>query len=435
MRIFRPTYSSFKRVPETGAPSPSYVLVSCALAALLATGGFRVGLLDIPSAYAEEATEESTSAQDESESTDETEAPVTGSNPDTSVPDEIDPLTKEVERTSQEYDAANERLAQIEAQIEENEAALATMREDLPEQQERAASAYRAQYELQQESPNIIALFLGSQSLQDFIRNFVYLDHIQAHNAAEIERLQNLKEDLEATQASLDAAREEAATEKESAETALKAAQEAREERQRRAREEAARQAAEAAELAAKAEAAREAAEREAAKQAEEANADKDGDEDSDEDTYDPTQDENYIAPPTETLEPPTADGADWSMGKDAFIAEWGARIDAYLAGSPLSGYGTTFAQAAWNYGVDPRWSPAISNTESSKGAYCFEPYNAWGWGGGNGWTSWEQAIDAHVRGLAAGYGYTITIANAQKYCPPNWEKWYINTSNQMALI
>ncbi len=56
------------------------------------------------------------------------------------------------------------------------------------------------------------------------------------------------------------------------------------------------------------------------------------------------------------------------------------ARIDAYLAGSPLEGQGVTFATAAWNNGVDPRWSPAISNTESSKGLYCSGSCNAWGW-------------------------------------------------------
>ena len=68
-------------------------------------------------------------------------------------------------------------------------------------------------------------------------------------------------------------------------------------------------------------------------------------------------------------------------MGKAAFIEEWTARIDAYLAGSPLAGYGSVFAEAAWEYSIDPRWSPAISNTESSKGRICFLPHNAWGWG------------------------------------------------------
>lgn len=124
----------------------------------------------------------------------------------------------------------------------------------------------------------------------------------------------------------------------------------------------------------------------------------------------------------------------DWSVGKEAFMAEWSTRIDNYLAGSELEGYGSVFAEAAWDNGVDPRWSPAISNTESGKGAVCFRPCNAWGWGD-SGWGDWDSAIRAHVAGLAAGYGYSITVAAAQAYCPPNWEEWYSNTLGQMALI
>ena len=124
----------------------------------------------------------------------------------------------------------------------------------------------------------------------------------------------------------------------------------------------------------------------------------------------------------------------DWSIGKDAFIAEWTERINAYLAGFPLEGYGACFAEAAWKYGVDPRWSPAISNTESTRGTNCFRYCNAWGWGQ-SGWPDWETAIDAHVRGLSLGYGYTISLSNAQKYCPPTYESWYANTLSFMKEI
>lgn len=124
----------------------------------------------------------------------------------------------------------------------------------------------------------------------------------------------------------------------------------------------------------------------------------------------------------------------DWEVGKDEFIEEWTGRIDAYLAGSPLAGKGAAFAAAAWEYGVDPRWSPAISNTESSKGANCFASYNAWGWGK-SGWSSWDEAIDAHVAGLAKNYGYTISYANAKKYCPPNYDNWFKNTLSEMKKI
>ena len=103
-----------------------------------------------------------------------------------------------------------------------------------------------------------------------------------------------------------------------------------------------------------------------------------------------------------------TPGSIDWETPRSKFIGKWAPRINNYLAGSPLAGTGEIFAEAAWDNGVDPRWSPAISNTESSKGQFCFKPHNAWGWGS-NSWGSWEEAIRAHVAGLARGYGHTIT--------------------------
>lgn len=129
-----------------------------------------------------------------------------------------------------------------------------------------------------------------------------------------------------------------------------------------------------------------------------------------------------------------TLSDVDWSVGEDAFVAEWTQRIDAYLAGSPLAGTGSVFAQAAWDNGVDPRFSPAISNTESTKGSHCFLPYNAWGWGNSS-WSNWTEAINAHVAGLASGYGYSLTLAAAQKYCPPTYQHWFDVTLAQMKLI
>ena len=124
----------------------------------------------------------------------------------------------------------------------------------------------------------------------------------------------------------------------------------------------------------------------------------------------------------------------DWECGKEAFLAEWTPRIDAYLAGSNLAGYGSVFAEAAWENGVDPRWSPAISNTESGKGSHCFLPHNAWGWGQSS-WSNWEDAINGHIAGLAKAYGYSITYGCAEVYCPPNTANWYANTLSQMEII
>lgn len=132
--------------------------------------------------------------------------------------------------------------------------------------------------------------------------------------------------------------------------------------------------------------------------------------------------------------EDPDAYSAPLIDERRAFVSEWAPRIDAYLAGSPLAGHGETFAEAAYEYGVDPRWSPAISCIESSKGAACFRSHNAWGWGNAS-WGSWEEAIWAHVAGLAAGYGSTNSISAAAKYCPPNYQSWYANVESEMSRI
>ena len=128
----------------------------------------------------------------------------------------------------------------------------------------------------------------------------------------------------------------------------------------------------------------------------------------------------------------PLAD-VDWSIGREAFIATWTERINAYLKGSNLAGYGELFATTAWEKGIDPRWSPAISNTESTKGKHCFKYHNAWGWGQSS-WSSWDQAIVAHVTGLSEVYGYTISYSFARKYCPTN-EDWFDKTLAQMRQI
>lgn len=124
----------------------------------------------------------------------------------------------------------------------------------------------------------------------------------------------------------------------------------------------------------------------------------------------------------------------DFSCGREEFVTRWTSRINEYLSGSPLAGYGSVFAEAAWQYGVDPRWSPAIANTESTKGRNCFAAHNAWGWTGGS-WSNWAAAINAHVAGLSEIYGYTISRQNAERYCPPNATNWYYDTLSEMQSI
>ncbi len=310
-------------------------------------------------------------------------------------------LDDAVTQTTAAYEQAQSELAEIESRIEENEARLAELEEQLPAQQDVTAAAISAHYKLQQDSQSLLVLLLSSESFSDFISVLFYLDVITARNTQAIDNLLAMEEELTSLQEELETDRAEAEAKVVEAQEALQAAQDAV----------AAQAAAEEAEAQAALEAALEAAQQQ---------------------TSSTTASGNTFT--VEVPESSTPDAVEWSSDKETFVAEWTARIDAYLAGSPLAGYGATFAEAAWDYGVDPRWSPAIACIESSKGLYCFASHNAWGWGSAS-WPDWETAIREHVAGLASGYGYTITVAAAQKYCPPNWEHWYASVLSEMERI
>ena len=283
----------------------------------------------------------------------------------------------------------------------------------LPEQQQRSDQAARDLYKIEQDRYSVVEMLLSSQSLDDFIRQADYLHDITRNNVAEINRANQLKAQAESAQAEVAKKRDLANERLNVAREQLQAAQEVRIER---AAEGVAKAQAEAGELGGKKSVGR--------------------------DGFGKKQPENYTEAATTSKSALDA-GADWSQTKEEFVAEWAPRIDAYLAGSPLYGQGENFAKSAWKYCIDPRWSAAISNTESSKGAVCIRPHNAWGWGAADSdpynlaaeWGSWEEAIDAHARGLANGYGYTITMSGAKAYCPYTWQSWYNKTLDQMSQI
>ncbi len=377
------------------------------------------------------------------------EAPDTQSSPVTDA--EPSELQQRVESTAAAYNEAVEKREAAEQQVAECEQRIAELEEELPAAQDRAADAIYATYRFHQSTDSFLELLLSSDGLTDFISTLAYLNSVSEYNVSQIEELNELTRELEAERATLETTLAEAQAEEEAAETALAEAQAAREEARRVAAEKAAQeQAALAAQAAAAASQTSSATSQDATSgDGQEAAADQggvSGDETAGGgDAADATvPDENG----GETVDPDpvvpddsgensggdTADEVDWNSDRAAFIDEWGARIDAYLSWSTLAGYGRVFAAAAWDYGVDPRWSPAISFVESTCGAYCFLPHNAWGWGSVS-WDSWEEAIYAHVAGLARGYGYTLTYEAACTYCPPNADYWYWTVLEQMESI
>ncbi|MEG2260364.1 MAG: hypothetical protein RSB68_01600 [Raoultibacter sp.] len=310
-------------------------------------------------------------------------------------------LQAAVEATALAYDEATKKVESLQTKIDENEARIAELQGKMPEQQEKSDNAMKTLYKFHQGGFSLVNMLMNTGTLSEFLTTIEYLNLIQESNLNEMGRIQAMQDELEATQQSLTATKMGADAQKAEAEKALVSAQEARE----------------AAHQKALAEAAAQKAQVEAAMQAA-IQAAKDAETKAD-------------VPAAST---PGPSDVNWNSDKVTFVNEWTGRIDNYLAGSPLAGQGKTFAASAWDYGVDPRWSPAISNTESSKGRHCFRSHNAWGWGQID-WNSWEEAIDAHVRGLARGYGYTISYAAALKYCPPNADHWYTSTLAQMEMI
>ncbi len=330
-----------------------------------------------------------------------------------------DELGGKVNEAAEAYAKAIANVEVLDGSIAENEARIAEVEAEIPEQRARSASAIRALYKMSQNGNGLLELIVSSDDFNSFISTITYLNAIEQKNTEEARKLVDLQNDLTYARAQLQDQREEAEEQRAAADDALKQAEALRQEAvklaARKAAEEAAREQARALAGSADTQALADAVRNSAPQNQPKAQQ---------------PQEEQPSAPSTA----PDPNAPEQGGDRAEFVEEWTQRIDEYLAGSPLEGYGYAFAEAAYDYGVDPRWSPAISNTESSKGRHCFLPYNAWGWSQ-TSWPDWDTAIRAHIAGLSAGYGYTISEANAQKYCPPTWQDWYAATLSEMAKI
>ena len=279
-----------------------------------------------------------------------------------------------IEALTDAYETATDRAAEASARAAESEKKITALETKVETQQERTDTAVRDMYVMEQEKLNLFDAMLNASSFDDLVKYADYIERASKVNAAQLNEMKDLLSQLEAAHVELEQARQEAVAQEALAHEALLVLQDQRATKQR--------------------------------------NAD-------------------------------ATDGADWYMSQEEFIAEWAPRIDAYLEGTPMAGTGESFARAAWLNCIDPRWSPAISNIESGKGSKCIRPFNAWGWGAADSdpknlaseWSSWDEAINAHVKGLAYGYGYTISPGAAAAYCPSNHEHWYETTVSEMAKI
>lgn len=79
------------------------------------------------------------------------------------------------------------------------------------------------------------------------------------------------------------------------------------------------------------------------------------------------------------------------------------------------------FVRAGRRYGIDPALLVAISGAESSFGRITSGSHNAWGWGPGIPFRSWQEGINTVARGLKQGYisqGRTTVAEIGAKWAP-----------------
>ena len=346
----------------------------------------------------------------------------------------IEKLTIAYDEAQQNLRAAEALIAKLQAQIDELEAVL-------PAQEERSNAAIKQRYIMQSNPLSMAEPLLSAESLGDFFRHFDYLQIVSKSNLEEFNKTVAMKNELDMAKQEQIIVRDTTKQKADEAEEELKAEQRERAEKAAKGQATSTQQARSIGGKKSKSTEEADDEDEDADEEDEDDEADDEDDEDADEEDEDDEEkpDSDEATQDTEAL----IDGADWYAPRDEFIEEWAERLDAYLKGTPLEGQGVNFAASAWKYCIDPRWSAAISNTESSKGAFCIRPHNAWGWGAADSdpyglaseWASWEEAIDAHAAGLAKGYGYTISMRGAQSYCPPTWQSWYNKTLSEMAKI
>lgn len=289
--------------------------------------------------------------------------------------DQLSAAQQKIEAATSAYNDARTKLDDLQKQIDSNEASIEEIEAKLPEQQAKASSAMRDLYKYQKGTNPIVSFLVNAQSLGEFITTCKYTNQITSSSVDEIEELNNMQTELEQNKAELQQAKSQLEAEQKNAEDALTQAQQLRSEAQAKAEQE---NAAELAKLEADKAAAAEKLSGEGVS----------------------GSNSSSQATNTNTTIDTTVNNANTgSSDYDSFINEWTSRIDNYLAGSPMAGQGYNFAVAAWNTGVDPRWSPAIACIESTKGAYCANSYNAWGWSArGGGLAQLWQLERGHLR-------------------------------------
>lgn len=311
-----------------------------------------------------------------------------------------DEADTKVAQSAKAYNEAVSNQEKIANDISDLNSQIKELEDELPQQQSVCDESLCAMYKNSSDKMSMISALLNAKSITDVLALVDAYNWIYEYNEAEVRKTVELKEKLEKSKSNLQKRKKEADEAAATAASNLEAAKQARKEAQ---------------EAAAAAQKKEEEAAAAAAKQS-----------NSKSSSSKKTKKAKKAA---------SASNVNWDSDKQEFVDKWAPRINAYLAGTATAGTGVYYAQYAWDYGVDPRWAPAISFVESSKGEVCFRSYNAWGYGS-SGFSSWQEGIEKICSALGGSmYGGYLTEAAAKTYCPPTWKSWYNKCANEMAKI
>ena len=137
-------------------------------------------------------------------------------------------LQGRIDESNEAYNTAVAHAAELQDQIDANEARLAQIEEELPAKKDAAAKSLRVSYKMQTGSGDLIQLLLSSEDFNEVISTLQYLEKITSHNNAAVEDLAQATDELEQLQSALASQKAQVDSEVQSALASLTEANDAR---------------------------------------------------------------------------------------------------------------------------------------------------------------------------------------------------------------
>ena len=103
----------------------------------------------------------------------------------------------------EQYDQAQQELYSLQQQIDDNEARIEEIEDQLPELKANASNAIATSYKIHQDQNSLLALLLSADTFNDFITQLAYLNHIVGNATNDMNDLVAAQQELTQKQAEL----------------------------------------------------------------------------------------------------------------------------------------------------------------------------------------------------------------------------------------